>query len=101
MPGFYYSSAVWWPGSVAGGYCGIQHNRPTERRTIFSIWDTSPTWHPAITEADRRTYFGRFGGEGEGGHTHMLWDWRERFSLQHATRPTRTIWSSGKQKTPP
>jgi len=78
MPGFYYSSAGWWPGNVAGGYCGIQHNRATERRTIFSIWDTSPTLHPAITEADRRTYVGRFGGEGEGGHTHMLWDWRER-----------------------
>jgi hypothetical protein len=78
MPGFYYSSAGWWPGEAAGGYCGIQHNRPTERRTIFSIWDTSPTLHPAVTEADRRTFFGRFGGEGEGGHTHMRWDWRER-----------------------
>jgi hypothetical protein len=78
LPGIYYSSAGWWPGEAAGGYCGIQHNSPTERRTIFSIWDTSPTLRPEITAADRRTFFGRFGGEGEGGHTHMIWNWRER-----------------------
>ncbi len=78
IPGIYYSSAGWWPGEAAGGYCGIQHNGPKERRTIFAIWDTSPELRPAVTAADRRTYFGRFGGEGEGGHTHMLWDWKER-----------------------
>jgi hypothetical protein len=44
-----------------------------ERRTIFSIWDTSPQLHPTTTEADPRAIFNRFGGEGEVGHTHMLW----------------------------
>jgi hypothetical protein len=74
-PHIYYCGADWHPGEPAGGYCGIQHNSPTERRTIFSIWDTSPTLHPTVTAADPRTLHNRFGGEGEGGHTHMVWPW--------------------------
>jgi hypothetical protein len=65
-PAIYYCGANWHPGEPAGGYCGIQHNGPQERRTIFSIWDTSAQLHPTITEADPYTVFGRFGGEGEG-----------------------------------
>ncbi|MGO9112264.1 MAG: DUF3472 domain-containing protein [Thermoguttaceae bacterium] len=72
----YYCGANWHPGEPAGGYCGIQHNGPDERRTIFSIWDTSAELHPKITAAGPKTVFGRFGGEGEGGHTHMLWPWK-------------------------
>lgn len=75
-PEIYYCGANWHPGEPAGGYCGIQHNGPEERRTIFSIWDTSPELHPRVTEADTETVHDRFGGEGEGSHTHMLWDWR-------------------------
>lgn len=74
-PHIYYCGANWHPGEPAGGYCGIQHNSPTERRTIFSIWDTSPALHPTVTVADPNTIHNRFGGEGEGGHTHMLWPW--------------------------
>lgn len=75
-PAIYYCGANWHPGEPAGGYCGIQHNSAKERRTIFSIWDTSPTLHPRTSEADPDTIFGRFGGEGEGGHTHMVWPWK-------------------------
>jgi Domain of unknown function (DUF3472) len=75
-PHIYYCGANWHPGEPAGGYCGIQDNELKERRTIFSIWDTSITLHPKVTEADAHTITGRFGGEGEGGHTHMLWDWK-------------------------
>lgn len=74
--GIYYCGANWHPGEPAGGYCGIQHNSPTERRTIFSIWDTAPTLHPKVMQADPETIFNRFGGEGEGSHTHMVWDWQ-------------------------
>jgi hypothetical protein len=74
-PEIYYCGANWHPGEPAGGYCGIQHNGPEERRTIFSIWDTSPELHPSVTEADTQTVHDRFGGEGEGSHTHMSWDW--------------------------
>ncbi len=78
----YYCGANWHPGEPAGGYCGIQDNRTDERRTIFSIWDTSPTLHPKVTEAGPQTIFGRFGGEGEGGHTHMIWDWKTNQTFQ-------------------
>jgi hypothetical protein len=82
QPGIYYCGANWHPGEAAGGYCGIQHNAPKERRTIFSIWDTSPALHPKTTAADPKTVHNRFGGEGEGGHTHLLWDWKEGETFQ-------------------
>jgi hypothetical protein len=85
-PAIYYCGANWHPGEPAGGYCGIQHNGPRERRTIFSIWDTSPKLHPKVTQADPKTIFNRFGGEGEGAHTHMLWDWREGDTFQFFVR---------------
>jgi hypothetical protein len=81
-PAIYYCGANWHPGEPAGGYCGIQHNSARERRTIFSVWDTSPRLHPKTTEADPETVFGRFGGEGEGAHTHMLWPWKEGDTFQ-------------------
>lgn len=82
----YYCGANWHPGEPAGGYCGIQHNDPKERRTIFSIWDTSPKLHPKVTQADPKTIFNRFGGEGEGSHTHMLWDWQVGETFQFFVR---------------
>ncbi len=85
-PGIYYCGANWHPGEPAGGYCGIQHNGVRERRTIFSIWDTTAELHPRITEADPRTIYNRFGGEGEGGHTHMLWPWRTNRTFQFYVR---------------
>jgi hypothetical protein len=81
-PAIYYCGANWHPGEPAGGYCGIQHNSPKERRTIFSIWDTAPDLHPRVTEADAKTIFNRFGGEGEGAHTHMLWNWQAGETFQ-------------------
>lgn len=81
-PAIYYCGANWHPGEPAGGYCGIQDNSARERRTIFSIWDTSPELHPKVTEADPHTSFGRFGGEGEGGHTHMVWPWKTNQTFQ-------------------
>jgi hypothetical protein len=86
QPTTYYCGANWHPGEPAGGYCGIQHNDPQERRTIFSIWDTSPTLHPKTTEAGPQTIFGRFGGEGEGGHTHMPWNWKTNETFQFFVR---------------
>jgi hypothetical protein len=85
-PAVYYCGANWHPGEAAGGYCGIQDNSLQERRTIFSIWDTAPTLHPKVTQADRLTIFNRFGGEGEGAHTHMFWDWKVGDTFQFFVR---------------
>jgi hypothetical protein len=87
-PAIYYCGANWHPGEPAGGYCGIQDNSRTERRTIFSIWDTSPELHPRVIEADPRANCGRFGGEGTGAHTHMLWKWKTGETFQFFVRKT-------------
>lgn len=85
-PAIYYCGANWHPGEPAGGYCGIQHNSLKERRTIFSIWDTAKELHPGVSQADAETIFHRFGGEGEGAHTHMLWDWQAGETFQFFVR---------------
>ena len=65
-PAIYYCGANWHPCEPAGGYCGIQDNSTKERRTIFSIWDTTDKLHPRVTAADDKTMHDRFGGEGTG-----------------------------------
>jgi hypothetical protein len=86
QPTIYYCGANWHPGEPAGGYCGIQHNSDTERRSIFSIWDTSKELHPTVTFASPDTQHGRFGGEGEGGHTHLVWNWKVGETFQFYVR---------------
>jgi hypothetical protein len=76
QPTTYYCGANWHPGEPAGGYCGIQHNGAAERRTIFSIWDTATNLHPQTVFAATDVVRNRFGGEGEGAHTHLAWNWR-------------------------
>ena len=39
-----------------------------------------------VTYADPKTIFNRFGGEGEGAHTHMLWDWKVGDTFQFFVR---------------
>ncbi len=87
--GTYFCGINWHPGEAGGGYCGIQQNDGEEKRTIFSIWDTSPELHPSVIAADPNTQHHRFGGEGEGGHTHMLWPWKlgEKFEFFVAKSP--------------
>jgi hypothetical protein len=68
------------------GYFGMQVNSPTERRIIFSIWDSG---NEAIDRnkvgADDRVrllakgegvYAGDFGNEGTGGHSHLKYQWK-------------------------
>ena len=74
-PTIYYCGCNWWPGKPAGGYTGIQDPGKGRHNMIFSIWDTSPTLHPSVIEADPQTVFSRFGGEGTGAHTHLDYHW--------------------------
>jgi hypothetical protein len=71
----YYCGCNWWPGKPAGGYTGIQDPGGGRHNVIFSIWDTTDTLHPKVTEADSKTVFSRFGGEGTGAHTHLDYHW--------------------------
>lgn len=79
----------------AEGYMGIQVNSPTERRVLFSVWSPYHTDNPNdIPEEDRikllkkgqDVYTGKFGNEGSGGQSYLVFDWqpdtRYRFLLR-------------------
>lgn len=67
------------------GYFGMQVNSPTERRLIFSVWDSGDEAvdRSRVAEADRvkllakgkDVYASGFGNEGTGGHSHLVHPW--------------------------
>lgn len=67
------------------GYFGMQVNSPTERRIIFSVWDSGneAVDRAKVAAEDRVTlvakgadvYAGGFGNEGTGGHSHLKFQW--------------------------
>jgi hypothetical protein len=77
------------------GYFGMQVNSPTERRIIFSVWDSGNEGvDRSKVAADDRVqliakgegvYAGDFGNEGTGGHSHLKTMWKtgqtQRFLL--------------------
>lgn len=77
----YYQACGW-----HRGYFGMQVNSPTERRIIFSVWDSGhePTDRSKVAATDRVTlmgkgdgvYAGDFGNEGTGGHSHLIYNWK-------------------------
>jgi hypothetical protein len=68
------------------GYFGIQVNSPTERRIIFSVWDSGkePVDRNKVAPEDRvqpvakgdGVFAGSFGNEGTGGHSHLVYPWK-------------------------
>jgi hypothetical protein len=68
------------------GYFGMQVNSPTERRIIFSVWDSGgeSVDRDKVAAPDRVTlvvkgknvFSGDFGNEGTGGHSHLVYDWK-------------------------
>jgi predicted GH43/DUF377 family glycosyl hydrolase len=68
------------------GYFGMQVNSPTERRIIFSVWDsgTEAVDRANVADADRVQLMGKgadvfsgdFGHEGTGGHSHLTYAWK-------------------------
>ena len=90
------------------GYFGMQVNSPTERRIIFSVWDSGneAVDRNKVVEEDRvkliakgqGVYAGDFGNEGTGGHSHMKYTWKtgqkQRFIvIAKPTDTTHTIYS--------
>jgi hypothetical protein len=84
------------------GYFGMQVNSPTERRIIFSVWDSGneAVDRNKVVEEDRvkliakgeGVYAGDFGNEGTGGHSHLKYMWKtgqkQRFIV--TAKPTDT-----------
>lgn len=68
------------------GYFGMQVNSPTERRIIFSVWDSGNEGvdRDKVAADDRVTLIakgdgvnsGDFGNEGTGGHSHLKFQWK-------------------------
>jgi hypothetical protein len=68
------------------GYFGMQVNSPTERRIIFSVWDSGNEAVDRKKVADENrvklvakgegVYSGDFGNEGTGGHSHLKYLWK-------------------------
>ena len=90
------------------GYFGMQINSPTERRIIFSVWDSGnegvsrsrvdPTNRVALLAKGNGVEAGDFGNEGTGGHSHLVFNWktgeRQRFLVTaQPTNGTYTVFS--------
>lgn len=68
------------------GYFGMQINSPTERRIIFSVWDSGneAVDRKKVNDENRvklmgkgeGVYSGDFGNEGTGGHSHLKYPWK-------------------------
>jgi Domain of unknown function (DUF3472)/Domain of unknown function (DUF5077) len=68
------------------GYFGMQVNSPTERRIIFSVWDSGgeAVDRNRVASTNRVTLVakgpgvdaGDFGNEGTGGHSHLVYPWK-------------------------
>lgn len=90
------------------GYFGMQVNGPTERRIIFSVWDSGNEGvsRSKVTAENRVQLLGKgeavdagdFGNEGTGGHSHLVFPWKtgekQRFLVTaQPTNSTHTIYS--------
>jgi hypothetical protein len=68
------------------GYFGMQVNSPTERRIIFSVWDSgseavdrgkvADTNRVTLVAKGEGVFSGDFGNEGTGGHSHLKYPWK-------------------------
>ena len=89
------------------GYFGIQVNSPTERRIIFSVWDSGneavdranvrPEDRVQLLKKGDRVVASDFGNEGTGGHSHQVYPWVKnktyRFLVTAHLDGTRTAYS--------
>ena len=67
------------------GYFGIQVNSATERRVLFSVWD-SPTAPTTLVKQGPNVIVDTFGGEGTGGQSHLVFPWKAGQTYRFLTR---------------
>ncbi|HAM73551.1 MAG TPA: hypothetical protein DCM86_18115 [Verrucomicrobiales bacterium] len=90
------------------GYFGMQVNSRTERRIIFSVWDSgkealdrrrvAATNRVSLVAKGEGVDAGDFGNEGTGGHSHLVYPWKtgERQRFLVTAKPvdsTHTVYS--------
>ncbi len=98
----YYMACGW-----SRGYFGIQVNSPTERRVIFSVWDSgteavnrekvSKDLQVQLVDKGEGVFTGSFGNEGTGGHSHLVYPWkngqRQRFLVHAVPQGDKTVYA--------
>ncbi len=67
------------------GYFGIQVNSSTERRVLFSVWDPNVGKTTLVKKGANVTH-NEFGGEGTGGQSYMLFNWKAGTTYKFLTR---------------
>lgn len=91
------------------GYFGMQVNSPTERRIIFSVWDSGSgkdAKDRSSVDGEHQTRLlakgegvdaGVFGNEGTGGHSHLTYSWKtgepQKFALTAKPEGGDTVYS--------
>lgn len=91
------------------GYFGMQVNSATERRIIFSVWDSGAGQgakdRSSVSKEDQTQLLGKgegveagvFGNEGTGGHSHLVYNWKtgekQRFLVTAKADGTHTTYS--------
>lgn len=89
------------------GYFGMQVNSPTERRIIFSVWDSGSEAKDRSKVGDENrvkllakgkgVFADSFGNEGTGGHSHLVYNWKTgqtyRFLVAAQPDGTATIYT--------
>ncbi len=90
------------------GYFGMQVNSPTERRIIFSIWDSGKEVvdRSKVNKEDQvqlvakgpGVFAGGFGNEGTGGHSHWVYPWKthvaQKFLVHAVPKGDTTIYTA-------
>ncbi|WP_430390651.1 DUF3472 domain-containing protein [Dyella sp. 20L07] len=67
------------------GYFGMQVNSATERRVLFSVWD-SPTGNTTLVKQGPGVTIASFGGEGTGGQSYLSYPWVAGETYRFLTR---------------
>ncbi|WP_423738339.1 DUF3472 domain-containing protein [Christiangramia fulva] len=81
----------------AEGYFGMQVNSSQERRILFSVWSPYQTDDPDNVPDDARVQLlskgenvitGRFGNEGSGGQSYLVYGWKPNLTYQFLLKGT-------------
>ena len=67
------------------GYTGMQVNAANKRWILFSVWDP-PSGSTTLVAKGNQTIVANFGGEGTGGQSHLICNWRAGSTYRFITR---------------
>ncbi len=68
------------------GYFGMQVNSAKERRMLFSVWDADNGAKTTLVRKGPDVVDNGFGGEGTGGQSYLVFDWKAGHTYKFITR---------------